>query len=353
MKKENLRQINPKMIVLGRESRGITQNELADMLSITQGKMSKIENGLISVSEDDLIKLSNILKYPQHFFMQTEQIYGLGVSELYHRMRKEIPIRISKKVHAVVNILIIHMDRLLKSTDYGDLEIYHMDIDENGSPENIAQMVRATWRLPSGPIENVVTTIENAGGIIIPCNFETNKIDAISIWIPKLPPLFFININVPTDRLRFSLCHELGHIIMHKIPNMDMERQADRFAAEFLAPAREIKPSLDNLNLEKLAALKQYWKVSMASFIYNAKSLNKITENQARYLYAQLGRLGYRTSEPFEPPKEQPRLFYDLFQFHLTQLNYTLPQLSELLAVEEDEIKSLYLTQEKHLKLVK
>jgi Zn-dependent peptidase ImmA (M78 family)/DNA-binding XRE family transcriptional regulator len=353
MRKENLRQINPKMIVLGRESREITQKELADILSITQGKMSKIENGLISVSKDELNKISHTLKYPQHFFIQTEQIYGPGISELYHRMRKEIPIRILKKAHAVINVLIMHMDRLLKSADIGNLDIYHMDIDENGSPENIAQMARATWRLPPGPIENVITIIENAGGIIIPCNFETNKIDAISIWIPKLPPLFFININTPTDRLRFSLCHELGHIVMHKIPNADMERQADRFAAEFLTPAKEIRPSLDNLNLEKLAALKQYWKVSMSSFIYHAKSLNKITENQARYLYMQLGRLGYRTWEPFEPPKEQPRLFYELFQFHLSNLNYTLPQLSELLALEEDEMKSLYINQEKHLRLVK
>ena len=68
---------NPKMITLGRKSRGITQKELAGMLSVTHGKMSKIENGLVPLSEEELDKLSHILKYPRNFFTQTDKIYDL------------------------------------------------------------------------------------------------------------------------------------------------------------------------------------------------------------------------------------------------------------------------------------
>lgn len=353
MGKENPSQVNSKMVVLGREARGITQKELADMLSVTQGKMSKIENGLIPLLDSELCTLSDVLRYPKHFFMQTDQLYGPGVSEFYHRKRQEVPIKLLKKIHATVNILTIHIDSLLRSADIGNTDLHRMDIDEYGTPEEIARMTRAALQLPDGPIEDVINVIENAGGIVIPCNIETQKVDAISSWLPNLPPLFFININAPTDRLRFSLCHELGHIIMHHFPHPNMEQQADQFAGEFLVPAKEIKPSLDNLNLEKLAALKQYWKVSMASLVYKAKSLYKITENQARYLYMQLARLGYKTREPFEPPKEQPKLFYDLVQFHIQNLKYSLSQVSEMLALTEEEAKSVYFRPDKHLKLVK
>ena len=39
--------INPEMLVLARESRGVMQSELARMLSVTQGKVSKLESGLL------------------------------------------------------------------------------------------------------------------------------------------------------------------------------------------------------------------------------------------------------------------------------------------------------------------
>lgn len=177
----------------------------------------------------------------------------------------------------------------------------------------------------------------------------------MSRWIPGTPPLFFINSNMPMDRVRFTLCHELGHLVMHQIPNSEMEKQADEFAAEFLMPASEIKKSLNNLTLEKLSALKQYWKVSMASIIYRAKSLNKITLNQARYLYAQMARLGYKTKEPewLEPPKEQPNLFYDLIDVHFKELDYSEEELTKLLLINQFEFRDTFRNQGRRLKIVK
>src|SRR5258708_27207233 len=35
--------VNPNMVILGRESRGLSQKDLSDRLSITQGRISKIE----------------------------------------------------------------------------------------------------------------------------------------------------------------------------------------------------------------------------------------------------------------------------------------------------------------------
>jgi Zn-dependent peptidase ImmA (M78 family) len=51
-----------------------------------------------------------------------------------------------------------------------------------------------------------------------------------------------------------------------------MENEADRFAAEFLMPAKEIGPQLARMSLRRAAQLKPNWKVSMASLIYRAQS---------------------------------------------------------------------------------
>jgi|tagenome__1003787_1003787.scaffolds.fasta_scaffold19772649_1 Zn-dependent peptidase ImmA (M78 family) len=68
-----------------------------------------------------------------------------------------------------------------------------------------------------------------------------------------------------SNRLRLTLAHEIAHIIMHNGPSLEMEDEANGFAAEFLMPRREIKGSLFGLNMAKLAELKRHWCVSMAA----------------------------------------------------------------------------------------
>src|SRR4029078_5474641 len=106
-----------------------------------------------------------------------------------------------------------------------------------------------------GTITNVIRMIEDAGGIVIRYPFGSARIDAISRWVPGLPPLFFVNEGLPTDRERITLCHEFGHLVMHDVPNADMESEANQFAAELLMPEREIGPQLDRVSLDRLAAL--------------------------------------------------------------------------------------------------
>ena len=345
------------MIVLARESRGLTQSDLAKMLTITQGTLSKVEKGFLQIPEEELCNLARALDYPESFFYQPDTIYGPGVSELFHRKRQDISTKLLKKNHAMIQLRHMQIERLLESVDIGNVNIRSYDLDEPSAPTpvEVAQMTRALWNLPRGPINNVVAVIEEAGGIIVPCDLETNKIDAMSRWIPGTPPLFMINTRMPMDRIRFTLCHELGHVIMHRVPNTEMEKQADMFAAEFLMPCQDIRSSLDNLSLDKLASLKQYWKVAMSALVYRAKELNKLTDNQARYLYMRMARLGYKTKEPehLEPPKEEPQLFYELVKVHLDQLGYTVQELSDVVALNELEFKDVFNVNNRRLSVVR
>ena len=188
-------------------------------------------------------------------------------------------------------------------------------------------------------------TIEDNGGIIVPFDFETPKIDAISITVPNLPPLFFVNMDAPIDRLRFTLCHELAHVIMHQRDiDPDMEAQADRFASEFLLPSKEIRPFLRNLSLPKLGELKIYWKTSMQSILKKATTLNTITESQNRSLWIKLSANGFKTHEPFgdEIPKETPTLYKEIISVYRQDYGYTLAEFSNFINMLENETRELY-----------
>lgn len=100
-------------------------------------------------------------------------------------------------------------------------------MEEFGDPRDIARMTRAHWGMPRGPVNDLVQTLEAAGIIVVMMDFETSRVDAIGRWIPGLPPIFCVNQNIPKDRLRFTLAHELGHMIMHDAASPEMEDEAN------------------------------------------------------------------------------------------------------------------------------
>lgn len=118
----------------------------------------------------------------------------------------------------------------------------------------------------------------------------------------RRPAAFLINAHAPADRFRFSLAHELGHVILHREPGVTatQERQADEFASEFLLPADTIRTELKQgrLTLPRLLELKHRWGVSMAALLRRASTLGVVSDWQYRNLMVELSAVGYRKQEP-------------------------------------------------------
>jgi Zn-dependent peptidase ImmA (M78 family)/transcriptional regulator with XRE-family HTH domain len=350
-----MNKFNPEMLILARESRGITQGELANKVGVYQGTVSKLENGLLPLSDDILKRIAETLGYPVHLFYQEDKVFGFNSTVFFHRKRAALSDSTLRKLHAQVNLERIRIARLLLKTAIEVNSFCHIDAAQyGGKPETVAQILRATWQLPAGPIRNMTQAIEDAGGVVVKFDFNTNQADAISEWIAGFPPLFFVNSDsaITWDRIRMTLAHEVGHVIMHKFPHPEMEDQANRFASEFLMPSSEIKSSLRNLSFPKLAELKSYWKVSMAALVRRAYELGTITESQYKYLMIKLSNAGYRVREPIstDVPPESTTLLNDMIQAHLRQLGYSPSQLADYVLMLEQEFKRRYF--ERGLRLV-
>ena len=68
-----------------------------------------------------------------------------------------------------------------------------------------------------GTASMMCSAIERAGGIVCRCEFGTRKVDGISQWpidADDTPPIFFVNRAVPGDRQRWTLAHEIAHVVL-------------------------------------------------------------------------------------------------------------------------------------------
>jgi Zn-dependent peptidase ImmA (M78 family)/DNA-binding XRE family transcriptional regulator len=333
------RRVNHEMIVLARESRGITQTALASAIAVTQATQSKFETGALVIGDEHLSMTAKVLHYPEEFFYQTDQVRWNGSGCMYHRKRQALSATDYRQLLARVNILRMNMWRLLQAVEIdAENKFFRMDIGEYGSPSKVAALLRNVWNLPLGPIENITAAIEAAGGIVMKCSFGTSRLDAFSQWPPGMPPMFFVNEAVPPDRYRWTLAHEIGHILMHLVPTDNLEREADEFAAEFLMPKREIYSHFGRpFSLPKAAELKAYWRVSMAALIRRAHDLGRIGDSYYRGLMTQLSRAGWRTVEPVALADEKPTIMRDVVNVHMTTHGYSVAHLSKMALLHEDE----------------
>ncbi len=333
--------INPNMVVLAREFRGMTQKELAEKIDVSPPIISKIESGLSPVSEEMLKKISTALGVPGKFFSEPANIYPFGI-HLY-RKAKGIPQKILSVINAEINIDSIRIDKLLKAAKITRDNIPYIDLESNQdkykTPADIARAIRFAWGLPVGRIENLVKVLEDAGILVIFSKFKTRFFDAVSFATQSGRYVIFVNSLMSGDRIRYSLAHECGHIIMHRIPHDKVEDEANDFASEFLMPEKEIRSYLSDLNLETLANLKRYWKVSMQAILTRAYRLNKITYNQQRYLWMQMSKMGYRLHEPIDVPIEPPTLLQELVNIYIKEYEYSDDELKSLLYLDDEEYK--------------
>jgi Zn-dependent peptidase ImmA (M78 family)/transcriptional regulator with XRE-family HTH domain len=336
---------NPDMLVLARELRCLTQQEVAKAADLSQGYVSQVEARTKEASDEVATRLASALRLPLSFLYQDEQNTGFGISMVYYRKRSSALVGHLRRLQAEVNLRRIHLKRLLRGVELSTPHAFEfLDIDEHGgSPEDVAVRLRAMWMLPIGPVQSLVGAIENAGGVVFRFPFGTNDIDAMSQWPDDAPPLFFLNADAPADRARFSLAHELAHVVMHKAATEDIENEADRFASEFLMPKRDIGSQLLGIDLPRAAALKPHWRVSMAALIRRSRDLGKITEQKYRSLFVRLGQLGYRKKEPNPIQPEEPQFISRLIDVYMRQSGFTVQELSELLCWPQDEFAPRYL----------
>lgn len=346
---------NNKAFIIARESRGLTQTELAEKSEIQQSNISRYEHGNLSIDDNDLKKISEILKYPIEFFYREMEIYP---PNLHYRKKVSASVKLLSKVEAEMNIHRENLQKLLLSIDLETFNLPNSDDVKNLTPTQAAQYLRMYWNIPKGPIDDLTKLLESKGIIIIHSDFGTDKIAGRSMQSKNAIPIVFLNKKDPGDRQRLTLAHELGHVILHLNSfyafEGDVEKEAWAFASEFLMPQKEIYPYLTgNLKIDKLADLKRYWKISMQSIVYWAKELKAISDNQSRYLWSQFNSLRIRENEPINIPQEKPTLINEIIDLHLTELNYSKKDLAKLLYLFDDEFEDLYFSKSKTLKIIR
>jgi len=303
---------------------GLTQGELADAAGVSQTLISHMQKGVRAVTPEVLDGIVRATGTPMSFFDVDPA--DLPTDTLAFRKKASASAKEVSRVEATVREAYRVAARLIADTRVRRAILPRAEGDlDNEAIEALAAATRdALGVARDGVIGHVIRVCERAGIPVVPLVLVDREGHGeeivvghagVSCWRgPDEPNLISYFSAGSGDRQRFTIAHELGHLVLHPgrralVSAARAESEAHRFAGAFLMPRERAEEAFSGgLMLQDLARLKQRWGISIQALLMRASALALINDDRAASLWRQIGARGWRTNEPVAVHAEQPTL---------------------------------------------
>lgn len=197
----------------------------------------------------------------------------------------------------------------VKKVEIPELKIQVTEIME---AESAAEWLRTEWNLGGDPISNMTELFESKGIKVIFLDFDVSY-SGCSLWVNDNIPVIVCNRIFSGDRQRFTLAHELAHMILDIGDDLAEEAVCHRFAGAFLAPRLAVFEKMGQkrtrVNLDELLILKQEYEISLQALARRFLDLEIISKTLYTNIMKEFSKRGWRREEPGEqiPPEKSYR----------------------------------------------
>ena len=338
-----------KRIKQARTAAGLSQREAAKGAGLSAMAISKFERGETTPTSKTLIRLARALNTRTEFFFRPETV---ALSKLEYRKRSSLRKKQLARIEADVLDQVERFIELLNLFPNQPVtefvapanvpDVYSMD-----GVEEVAGVVRDAWHLGRNGIPNLADTLEEHGIFVLTTAVDqSSQFDGLAAKVNGYP-LVVVGDDWPGDRQRFTMAHELGHLVLagRLGDGIDAEAACDRFAGAFLAPRDAVTMELgahrSRIEPRELYQLKHEYGLSMLAWVFRARDVEVITSGVAGILMRMFSSRGWRKKEPGEPyPSEKPHLFEQLVMRALAEEMISTSKAAELMSLSLGEFRA-------------
>lgn len=337
-----------------REALGLSLRDLEARIrgQVSAQAIGKYERDEMMPSSPVLLAMAQALNVsPEYLLSQCEiELSGIDFRKSPHASTKE-----ERAVEAAALDQIeryLELEELLPGSEqpWEFLEDEAFSISAVDDAENAADALRRLWELGIDPIPLMAELLEEKGVKVIALDLPEGVSGSNAIvQRPNLPdlPVIVVNQKHNGERQRFTLAHELAHLILRSsnLSEELLEKAADRFAGAFLM-AKEMMIRLlgehrTSISLGELAQLKKIFKVSIASLVVRCAQLGVITKAAYGRLFSQIKGMGWNSPQSDEPVRicaEVPQRMERLCLRAVAEGAISEPKAAQLLRVSVREL---------------
>lgn len=325
--------------------KNLSLKEAGNLLNMSATAISKYEKGEILPDSQKVIAFANAYGVKAIELLKTYKVPEMKFTSF--RKKKRLT---GQNLELLKEIIQKDVSKYLEVIELNNIETNNISLKKYPcntleDAENAAFNFRNDINISNKqPIVDLIQILENLGIVIIQIKNTDNRFkdfDGLSEIVTNIPTIILPDNMKDGARQRFTIAHELGHLILNiKDKKVDEEKLCNRFASALLMPNEAVKnefgKSRGNISFFELTAFKKEYKVSYAAIIYRLKDLNIISE----YLYKRLSMIISKNIGKNDPNPIQPETSYQ-FEKMVYKLEadkvITLNKACELLEVSTDE----------------
>lgn len=326
---------------------GLSLRELEDAIGnlVSAQAIGKYERDEMMPSSKVLIALAEALQVSERYLMSSSDIQLEEVEFRKNRLtsrREEASVQASV-VSAVERYLQVEELLAAPSASWSMPASAPFQVQTYQDAESAANRLRQLWELGVDPIPNLAEFLEEKGIKVIALPLE-DAVAGLMCFVRRQGdgrvPVIVVNSKNTGERQRFTLAHELGHLLLSVSDDLDEELASHRFAGAFLMPAEVLSAEVGlhrkTVSLGELLQLKRLFGVSIQAIAYRCKDLAILQPRAAAQLFALFNKQGWRRppyAEPVPIAPEMPGRFRRLCFRALTEGLISEAKAAELLEV--------------------
>lgn len=302
-----------------RLARNLTLDALSTKMGglVTKQALSKYEQNQAQPSPLVLTKLSAALGVKANYFLAPLEIQ---VKFVAYRSATSLPDREKERVKNVVTQCLedrIRVQTLIGQSQMNAIPWKQLEITSLEDTEMQANCMRKLWELGTSPISNVIGTFEEHQLCVLSIKAD-EKFDGMSALGcdssgDVLAGAIVSRQDIPGERQRLNLTHELGHLVLNIPETIDEEKAAFRFGSAFLAPAeqliRAIGAKRSYINIAELLILKKQFGISIQALLHRMLEIGIINDTYYKRWCIYINKTGWKKHEPDELVPEKPEWF--------------------------------------------
>ena len=214
--------------------------------------------------------------------------------------------------------------------------------------EGAAMPVRDAWNLGGGPIPDMTALLEEHGIKVFKFKLP-RSVDGLSCHVGRVGgpdvPVVICSTTKSLERQRFTIAHELGHLVLDIPSDVHEEKACNRFAGAFLAPEEELVREVGrrrlNFGFAELIEIKHMSGISAAALVMRMRDVGIITEATLGDIFGGIGG-SWRSEEPSPLNRtERPKRFRRLCLRALAENEISETKAAELLRLRVSEIERI------------
>ena len=285
----------PIRLRLARSIMGLSLGKLSEKMgyAITKQSLSRYEAGIMKPKSDVLATLASALDISMAYFEGTSMVLDVPM------LRSSSNTSLSEAALVETEALLsFKAEQYLRTERQIGMQAHFNNPLEGVCVSNLeevieaADLLREQWRCGDGPIPSVLRLMERKGIKVLNASLP-DQVVGLSTWADKIHPLVLIDMGsekTNCERLRFTACHELGHLLLTFPDRAKVEQLCNQFASFFLFPRHTFKEEIggdfrESLALEELIDLRELYGVSIAAQVHEAWDLRLISRQHYDWWY--------------------------------------------------------------------